>query len=169
MRKLVLIIGGLVLSVCSSAVAAPQPVCKVLPQPEAPVQIAAYTCGYQPGGQYTTEGIRHSLEYKNNGSNVVEAVQIGLVSFDVWNEFLDRTNGIALERLTPSMTKKGTWVARAYSDFAFLTGVAYLAKARFSDGTIWKADLDTIGAAMREIEANFDVERLKEREKPDSK
>jgi hypothetical protein len=47
--------------------------------------------------------------------------------------------------------------------------VAYIAKARFSDGSIWKADLDAIGASMREIEANFDVERLKEREKPDGK
>ena len=57
------------------------------------------------------------------------------------------------------------WVARAYADFSFLTGIAYINKVRFDNGEIWSADLDAVADEMRKIEEDFDVERLEE--KPD--
>jgi hypothetical protein len=168
MKKGLLIALAALMAMESSAEGTLQPVCKPLVQENVPLQITSYTCGYQRRSDYSPEGIRHSLEYKNVSGKIVEAVEIGLVSFDVWNTFLDRTAGISIEMITPNLSKKGAWVARAYSDFAFLTGVAYVSKVRFNDGTIWSADLDAVGAAMREIEASFDVQKLKGREKPDS-
>lgn len=146
--------------------AALPPVAKILPQADSPVEITSYTANYQSGSQYASEGIYHAVEYKNNSSQLIVAVEIGLVSFDVWNEFLDRTRGAAMDLVQPGATKKGRWVATAYADFSFLTGVAYVGRVRFRDGTIWRADLDAIAQVLSEIEANFDVARLKQKEEP---
>jgi trehalose-6-phosphatase len=138
-----------------------EPVAKIMAQKDAPLLITSYSAAYQRGGRYMSEGIRHAVEYKNVSDRQVVAVQIGLVSFDVWNEFMDRTGGVAIVEIAPGGSEKGTWVARAYADFAFLTGFAYVGKVRFSDGTIWAADLDAIAEEMRKIERDFDVQTLK--------
>ena len=76
---------------------------------------------------------------------------------------MDRTGGISIEVILPGASDKGTWVARAYADFSFLTGFTYVSKVRFSDGTIWSADLDVIAEEMRKIERDFDVQKLEGR------
>jgi hypothetical protein len=133
----------------------------IVPQ-EAPLSIASYTAEFQRGSQYRTEGIRHDLEYRNNTDREIVASQIGLVSFSVFNEFLDRTNGVDLSDIRPGDSEKGSWVARAYSDFTFLTGVAYVSKVRFADGEIWEADLGAVEEALRQIEEDFDMAKLDE-------
>jgi hypothetical protein len=144
-----------------------QPTTKVISQPGAPIEIASYRAAYSPGsGAYIPEGIQHVVEYMNVSGKIVDAVQIGLVSFDVWNEFLDRTLGLATDSLAMHATKKGTWVARAYGDFSFLTGLAYVSKVRFRDGEIWKADLDSIASELRQVQQDFDVTNLKKQPGP---
>lgn len=156
----------LILAVAVPAIAL-QPTAKVISQPGTPIEIVSYRAAYVPGsGAYIQEGIQHAVEYKNVSGRVIDAVQIGLVSFDVWNEFLDRTLGLATDSLGPNAAKKGTWVARAYADFSFLTGVAYVSKVRFRDGEIWQADLDSIASELRQIEQNFDVTRLQKKPEP---
>lgn len=152
------------LLLAATTAAALEPVAKIIAQPTSPVTVTFYSARYQEGGRYTTEGIRHNVEYKNTSNSAVVAVRIGLVSFDVWNEFLDRTGGVSIEDISPSGTDTGAWVARAYADFSFLTGFAYISKVRFADGRIWEADLDAIANEMRKIERNFDVEKLKGKE-----
>jgi len=137
-----------------------EPEAKVVSQPDAPVTITHYSAAYQASSRYGNEGIHHNVEYTNSGTKPIVAVQIGLVSFDIWNEFLDRTGGISIEDMMPGSTKEGTWVALSYGDFSFLTGVAYVSKARFLDGTIWDADLSAIAEELRKIEEDFDARRL---------
>ncbi len=66
--------------------------------------------------------------------------------------------------VAPSSKEKGGWVARAYADFSFHTGVAYVSKVRFEDGEIWTADLDAIAQEMRKIEKDFDVKQLRKKD-----
>lgn len=113
---------------------------KIITQPTSPIRLLSYEAGYQPGTTYSREGIRHAAEYQNVSDKAVVAVQISLVSFDIWNEFLDRTAGVDIETIAPQATSKGTWVASRYADFSFHTGVAYVSKVRFEDGQIWQAD-----------------------------
>lgn len=141
------------------------PACRVLAQDSVPLQITSYKCKYQGRSDYAPQGIRHAVEYRNASGKIVEAVEVGLVSFDVWNAFMDRTGGLSVERLALNASTKGTWVASAYSDFAFLTGVAYISRVRFSDGSIWSADLDAVAAGMKEVETSFDVQRLRGKDK----
>lgn len=142
-----------------------QPVSKIIDQPDAPLRITKYIAVYQEGsGRYITEGIHHSVEYQNSSGRVVEAVQIGLVSFDVWNEYLDRTGGLSLDVLPPNAKDQGTWVTGRYRGFSFHTGVVYVSKVRFQNGEIWEADLEAIATELAKIEEGFDVSRLTKRE-----
>jgi hypothetical protein len=94
----------------------------------------------------------------------VVAIQLGLVSFDIWNEFLDRTAGVTMDILPAQATSKGMWVASRYADFSFHTGVAYVSKVRFEDSEIRVAGLGAIVAELKKIQADFDVANLKKRE-----
>ncbi len=146
------------------AAAALEPVTKIIAQPTSPLTVMSYTAKYQEGGRYTTEGIRHNVQYENTSDSQIVASQIGLLSFDVWNEFLDRTGGVSIKDIGPGGMESGAWVARAYADFTFLTGFAYVGKVRYADGRIWEADLDAIANEVRKIEQGFDVEKLKGKE-----
>lgn len=157
----------LLILIAAVPVRALQPTAKIIAQPGAPIEIVSYRAVYVSGsGAYIQEGIQHAVEYKNVSGKVIDAVQIGLVSFDVWNEFLDRTLGLTTDTFGPNTSKKGTWVARAYADFSFLTGVAYVSKVRFRDGEIWKADLDSIASELRQVQKDFDIKKLEKQSEP---
>lgn len=85
----------------------------------------------------------------------------------MFNEFIDRTQGVSIEEITPGGTDKGTWLASALADFSFLTGVAYVSKVRFDNGEIWAADLDHIGQELAKIEKDFDVSLLEKGREPE--
>ena len=143
-----------------------KPATKIVPQPDAPVAINTYNAQYEQRSQYTTEGIHHEVQCANKSDKTVVAVQFGLVSFDIWNEFLDRTGGIIMDLIVAGKPKTGRWVATAYSAFSFNTGVAYVSKVRFEDGTIWTADLAAVLEELRKIEKDFDASRLKKETEP---
>lgn len=138
-----------------------KPVTRVVVQEDAPVTITSYSAAYRERSQYTTEGIHHSVKYQNKSGKTAVAVQIGLVSFDIWNEFLDRTNGLSTDVIQPSKDDAGTWVGSAYRGFSFLTGVAFVNRVRFADGSIWMANQEAILEELRKIEKDFDASRLK--------
>ncbi|HWI18448.1 MAG TPA: hypothetical protein VNT81_11925 [Vicinamibacterales bacterium] len=138
-----------------------KPSSKIVAQPDAPITIKAYNGFYRERTQYNSEGILHEVQYENKGAGQVVAVQFGFVSFDVWNEFLDRLNGLTTEPLLAGKTETGRWSSTSYRGFSFLTGVAFVSKVRFADGTIWRADEEVILRELRQIEKDFDASRLK--------
>jgi hypothetical protein len=139
---------------------------RVIPVTGSPITIVAYEAEYSRGDKYSREGVQHSLEYQNDSGQLVVAVQFGLVAFDIWNQFLDRTGGVSMESLSPQEKRKGTWVSSAYADFSFHTGVAYVSKVRFESGEIWSADLDAVVQELRKIQSDFDAAKLKKTETP---
>lgn len=140
---------------------------KILKQKNVPVAIEAYQAQFQRrAGTYQREGINHAIEYRNTSGRNITAIQFGLVSFDIWNEFLDRMGGVTMRTLKSNEKDKSEWTATAYADFSFNTGVAYVSKVRFDDGEIWSADLDEVAAQMRQIEKDFDVKNLKKKDEP---
>ena len=150
-----------------TVVAAPPPKAIIIAQPNSPVEITKYTARFQRRTTYTTEGISHSLEYTNRGTQKIVAIRFGLVSFDVFNRFLGKTGGISTDDIVPAaLPKKGEWVSSPYADFSFLTGLAYVDLVRLEDGTIWQADEAMVLAEIRKIEKDFDAKLLKEKEGP---
>jgi hypothetical protein len=103
-----------------------EPVAKIIADSSSPVSITQYRAYYQQRvGTYIDEGIRHELQYRNDSSRTIVAVQFGLISFGVFNDFLDRTGGVSMDEIAAGQSDSGTWIATAFSDFTFLTGVAY--------------------------------------------
>ena len=138
---------------------------RIINQPTSPIKIISYNAVYiGSSSTYVSRGIHHNLEYENASVRTVVAVQFGLVSFDIWNEFLDRTGGVTMETIEPGSKEKGKWVATSYADFSFHTGVAYVSKVRFDDGEIWSADLPSVVLELRKIEKDFDASRLKKKD-----
>lgn len=145
------------------------PETRILTQSTSPIKILSYSGTYAPSGsRYVDRGIHHELEFENTSGRNIVAIEFGLVSFDVWNEFLDRTGGITMQLLEAGKKDKGEWVASRYSDFSFHTGVAYVSKVRFDNGEIWSADTNAVLAEMRKIQKDFDAAELKKKpgEKP---
>ena len=144
-------------------------VTRIIPQANAPVRINSFTAIYiSTSSRYTDRGIHYELDFENLSNRNIVAVEFGLVAFDIWNEFLDRTGGITMTPLAAGQTAKGEWVASRYADFSFHTGVAYVNRVRFADGEIWSADTPAILLEMRKIQKDFDASKLKKKtdEKP---
>lgn len=134
--------------------------CRIVPQTNAPVKITDYRAYYEEGGPSGPSGIRHSVGFVNTSDKKIVAIQFGLVSFNIWNDFLDRTGGVTVSDLAPQKKARGVWVAPRIGDFSFHTGVAYVAKVRFDSGEIWTADLEGVVAELKKIEADFDSANL---------
>jgi hypothetical protein len=137
-----------------------EPLTRVIAQPGSPVRITAYGAAYQEGAPNSPEGIRHTVAYENAGDRAMAAVEISLVSFDVWNEFLDRTAGVTLRDLVPGAADKRTWVVHVDADFTFQTGIAFVSRVRFVDGTFWAGDLRAVGTELKKVQKDFDVAKL---------
>ncbi|HEV8367696.1 MAG TPA: hypothetical protein VGQ39_07085 [Pyrinomonadaceae bacterium] len=137
---------------------------RIIPQSTAPVKINSFTALYvDSSSRYVERGIHYELEYENTSAKPIVAVEFGLVAFDIWNEFLDRTGGITMKNLSVGEKDKGEWVASRYADFSFHTGVGYVSKVRFADGEIWSGDTAAILLEMRRVQKDFDASKLKKK------
>jgi hypothetical protein len=132
------------------------PVNLVVPQAASPVAIARYGVGYEDATAKAPDGIRHAIVFHNNGDRVVEAVEVGVIAFDVWNRFLDAGHATVIQQLRPR--KRGEFAWRELSDAAYTvhTGVAFVSRVRFDDGEIWTADRAEIVRELQRIDADFD-------------
>ncbi len=155
-----LITAAMVVALAVGMKAQLKPAAQVVVQDDAPLAITSYTAAYRERSQYTSQGIHHSVKYQNRSGKTVVAVQVGLVAFDIWNEFLGRTNGLSIDVIRPDKDDGGTWIATPYRGFSFLTGVAFINRVRFDDGSIWTANQDAILEELRKIQKDFDASRL---------
>lgn len=139
---------------------------RIVDQPDAPVLVTSYRTELLKQTVEAPAGLRHDLEFRNRGEQRVVAVQLGLVAFDVWNEFLERHAALSTDGLDAGGRKRGSWFTATDSGIAFLTGVVYVERVRFADGQIWAANLDTVVTAMRAIQQDFTAEQLTTKRTP---
>ena len=152
---------GLVMSAWLAAQAQGlRPESKLVEQSDAPVLVTGYRAEYVKRTSDSPESIRHEIEYRNRSSQRIVAIQFGLVSFDLWNEFLAKTAGLSTEVVAPKARERGSWSTLSEVAFSFNTAVVYVERVRFESGEIWAADLDPVIAVMRTIQKNFDPANL---------
>ena len=121
------------------------------------MEIISYYAYYE--SSIGSKGINHSVKYKNVSNRTIVAIQFGLVSYSVWNEFLDKLLGVTIQNIPPGETTyNGSWTTSLVSsDFTFWTGVSYVSMVRFDNGEIWTANKEDITASLQYIENNFDI------------
>lgn len=127
----------------------------VLDQPSSPLEISQYlSVGFD-------RAITHSVNVKNITSREIIAYQMGLLSFSVFNEFLDRLGGYAIESLAPGEEKRSSWESRESNASLHYTAVAYVSKVRFADGEVWEANhIEVIMPQLREIAKSLEIDDL---------
>jgi hypothetical protein len=160
--KTITVLGGAAVAFAAAhTLIAAEPKAMVMTQPDAPVVITKYTARYLSAAKASEQGVNHRIEYTNRSERRIEALEIGFVEFNVWNEHLDTLFGNDLDAVTAGRSGEGSWLHDPPAAFTFYTGVAYISRVRFDDGEIWTADLDAIAEHLKSLEANFSVEKLR--------
>lgn len=135
----------------------------ILKQSKTPLTITSYTASYVPELSRSPEMIRHKVSFQNTSPKEVVALQIGLTAFDAFNGFMGRFSGWSIEKIPPGGLESGEWTQRPYAAFSFMsygTGVAYVNAVRFSDGSIWRANLSEVLAELQKFEKDLKREDL---------
>lgn len=137
---------------------------QTLDQTDAPLTINGFTAQYQEGGRYSSEGIRYDVSFTNNTDQEIVAYAIGFYAFDVFNRSLGRPlSGFSVTKISPGGSDYGTWVQRVSSPSLFKdygTGIAYVARARLADGTVWSYDEGSILSQLQEFEESLTLDDL---------
>ena len=149
-----------VLSLSSSDSQGLKPDHKIVEQADAPILVTAYRTEFLKRTNEASEGLRHDIDYRSRAGQRIVAVQFGLVSFDVWNEFLERHAALASEAIDANGREKSSWFTPTSAGGAFYTGVVYVERVRFANGEIWTADLPAVATVMQAIQKDFTTEQL---------
>jgi len=170
MKKNFAVFGGIVFFLAVMTANAENSV--ILEQKTPPLKITQYTAKYQPEARGTyishPDQIEHTVKYQNVSGKVVVALQIGLASFDSFNNFMDKLSGWSVETIALNAEAKGTWAQSPYGAFKFQkygTGVAFVNAVRFDDGSIWQADPDEILTGLQKFEKGLKKEDIEEKKK----
>ena len=151
------------LIVCANSWAI-SPVAKIIKQSNIPIVIKSYNVDREDN-RLNGFSIKHEISYKNTGKQRIEAIEFSFVSFDVWNEFLNKLDGVSMSANDVGDSEKGTWIVRPYGAFSFQTGFVYVNRIRYEDGIIWIANRQEIRDELKTIQVNFDIKNLES--KPD--
>jgi hypothetical protein len=146
-----------------------KPEARVIPQATAPMKILSYFAFYTEGSAGRDEGLAHTVTVLNNAKTQVVAVELVLVEFDVWNQYLSEVLAFSRTAIDPGKTAEASWLHNPYGGFAFQTSVAYVSRVRFADGTIWTVDPKTILPALLDIQHDFDASQLTKKDSPPSR
>ncbi len=138
---------------------------QVLDQTDTPLTINEFTAQYQEGGRYSSEGIRYDVSFTNNTDQDVVAYAMGFYAFDVFNRSLGRPlEGYSVNTISAGRSNDGAWVQRMSSPTLFRdygTGIAYVARVRLADGTVWSYDEESILRQLQEFEESLTLDDLR--------
>ncbi len=132
----------------------------VLNQEESPLKIVGYTVSYKSPDRGIGDGtIVHRLTLENPSGASVVAYGVGFRTFDSFKRSMGRPfigydmSGVAVgSKATP------IWENRALSAYLFRgygIGVAYVSIVRMEDGTIWRADSNSISNQLTDLELDL--------------
>lgn len=152
------VLGMILIAVPSWAI---QPTNRILDQPGSPVKILSYNAFYPKKGLPEKEGITHMVHYENVSGRDIVAVEIALISFDVWDHFLDGKWGTKIKEIKRGDRNEDVWISPNDAGFTFFTGTAYVNRVRFDDGKIWSADLNQILKQLQRIDRAITITTLK--------
>ena len=155
---------GITLSILAAATPVAQEldrVAVIISQPTSPVEIYDFS-RTDRSGRFTTTGdeLYVNARWRNIVDRLIVAVEIGVLDFDVWHEFLEYQLINNFEKLEPrddnrlnySFTQHGT----KYQITRIQTSFAYVSRVMFEDGEIWERSLEQVTEEVQKTEPDFD-------------
>jgi hypothetical protein len=158
MKRLTLIFACILFTFSTSLNAKVKPVCKIIPQTDLPIQMRKYNAKYIEGE------ISHEFYGTVISERKIIAVEFCFVSYNIWDEYLGRLNGVSIMEMPKDHIVYGTWTHNCYGDFGFHTGFVFLNKVRYEDGEIWISDKNEVLQELRKFDENFDMAKLERKE-----
>ncbi len=103
------------------------------------------------------------MEYENVTDRKIIAIELGLVSFDVWDDFLHFMHGLDMEKLSPGNDEDGFWKGYDKKSYSLKLGMAFVNRVRFEDGEIWHADAEKILQELQKVDSSIDIDDIKKK------
>jgi hypothetical protein len=160
----------LVLSICAAAFMASPALAyddKIIALDGQPIEITSYFATYNSGAGSMREGVMHRVGFKNVSGKKIVAYKIGFMSFDAFRDPLGRGfEGYSVDEVSVDSDANGAWIqtmleAAIFNRFG--VGIAYPAKVRFDDGSIWSADLAKVAMQASEISSKITADSLEQK------
>jgi hypothetical protein len=132
-----------------------QEVHEILEQPGAPVSVRKYDPEQMSFSPDIGDQVHHEVRVRNDSERVITAIKIGVLTYNVFNEFMVSAEEIFVVDLLPG--KRKSHYLRTYHEDSspFLTGLTYIAKVRFQNGGIWEANEAGLDAGIQAFEAEL--------------
>jgi hypothetical protein len=83
---------------------------------------------------------------------LVMVLRIGLLSYEIFNEFQGGTEETAIRDLAPGETAGYTFQSFPPAPSSFYTGLIYVRKVRFLNGEIWETLPEDLDAEIQSFE-----------------
>ncbi len=153
-----------------SSVGAIEPDAVILNQPNSPLALKDYACDYMDESDgLKARGVVHILSFRNEELKLIEAVRFRFITFNAFREYranLEAYDLTFLSTFAPKLvgphvgTEFGAWVQWSAADLSFGGALAYVDAVRFSDGTVWKANIDALLPQIRKRIPGFSASVL---------
>ena len=125
----------------------------VISQPDSPVEILKLASTH---GKTTRDDdyVFFEARWKSVAAKAIIAVKFSFHSYDLFNERLGGVAGVDINRdmILADEIQHGRW--RAYARgvaSAHETGIGYVQKVRFFDGTLWIADTEHLNTELEKV------------------
>jgi hypothetical protein len=129
----------------------------------APLEIRDYSARYTSNGHSLRNGIEHRTIVENVTDKLVVAYSITFVAFDAFNRQMGAGfEGYSMTAVLSGRASNSAWqhtlpAAELFERYG--TGVAWVTRARFSDGEIWEGDAFEADRHLREIAEDLEAAR----------
>ncbi|NKB89685.1 MAG: hypothetical protein GKS06_15830 [Acidobacteria bacterium] len=173
MRRAVFKYSVFCLAFSFSTAAFAQEVNHVVVQPGAPVKVIELEAEFKGEGKdflgnYSPDRIDIDIKFENVAEARVHAVRFGVISYNVFDEFMSRRTATSTKNLDPAKDRELRWQSfpPRTEAFTFLTGIVYVDTVRFANGEIWRVDQATLAQQISDLGIIVDEAHLTYEEAP---
>ena len=129
---------------------------QIISSKSAPVKINEYETKFKPIEAKNKGGILHIVHFKNiSKSDIVEAVQFGIISYDVFTGFQNRAGAVSTADLMPGASEKVEWCNIYDNAFMFGHAFIFVVKVKYTNGAIWEFNSDEVISKITEVFPDF--------------
>lgn len=118
---------------------------------------------YDPGGRYSSGQYEYRATVPIEAIDSLSAVEVRIVPFDVWGEFLKTLSMTEVEDIPAGVTREFTPRWRLYSEneaSEVYASIAYIARLRTSAGRVYQTESGAIVEEARRFSERFSPEQL---------
>ena len=124
---------------------------------DCPIRISKFNAVYSKGNNSEQKGLNLRVHFYNQSQKSITAVEIGFISYDIWDNYLGLITGLQVEKLDRREETNKIWIDNSDDAYTFFTGFAFVSRVRYSDGEFWKGSLEHVANKIRAEYPSLDL------------